>query len=451
MEFKMKKLWVQRCLSLCLTFLTAQAMANAPSLQDQLRENLKIEKFKLANGLTVIFHQDDTIPMISYHQWFRVGSRHEKKGRTGLAHFFEHLMFKGSLHFPGESYDNFINGNGGYNNAFTTRDYTGYFTLIPSDKLQTIIKIESDRLANLNFDEKQIQSEREVVKEERRYRYDNSPDGALYLLTNDTVFQKGPYSWPVIGSMVDLNAAKLDELRAFYRTYYAPNNAVVVVAGKFNRGDAKKWIEEAYGSIQSQEIPKPDETPAPEQTSPRNAERKMSVQAPKLSLAFKSVSTLNKDDYALQTLASLMGGGPSSRLYKLLVRKLQLVTSVSAGQNSDYLDGVFSFDFDLRPGVKVQQVIDATDSELRKVQRGLTTAAEMAKVKNEVLLNYTGALKSMAGKARLLAYSETIYGDPSKFIEDLDHFAEVTEADVKRVANTYLTNNRRSTVTIVPK
>lgn len=420
-------------------------------LEAQLRANLKIEKYQLENGLTLVMHVDDRVPMVSYHQWFHVGSSNEKKGRTGLAHFFEHLMFKGSKNYSSEKYENFINSNGGYNNAFTTRDYTGYYTLIPSDRLHDIIKIEADRMSNLIFDEKEIQSEREVVKEERRYRYDNDPDGTLYLRTNETVFQTGPYSWPVIGYMKDLNAAKLSELQDFYKTFYAPNNATVVIVGAFDPKEAKKWVEQTYGSIPRQKIPELKDKRVPEQKSPRVVTEKMDVQAPKINLAYKTANNFEDDTYPLQTLASLLAGGPSSRLYKSLVREKQLVTQVSADQDSDELEGVFTISVDLRPKKSRGAVLSEINRQIHLLQTKLVDASELEKVKNEVLLNYTRLLKSTAGKARVLAYSEITYKDPTKFFEDLDKYSKVSAEDIRRVAKKYLNKNQRSIISILPK
>jgi len=399
----------------------------------------------------VILHEDRAIPMVSYHQWFKVGSRHEKKGQTGIAHFFEHLMFKGSKNFPGETYDFFVTTNGGYHNAFTTRDYTGYFTLIPSDKLGEIIQIEADRLANLNFDQAQIASEREVVKEERRYRYDNSPDGTLYLLAQETVFKSGPYSWPVIGSMEDLNSTSLEQFQSFYRTYYSPNNAVVVVAGSFEPSEVKKQIEKAYSGILAQTVPTANSLAEPEQKSERTASKKMDVQNIKLTIVYRTVNAHSSETYPLSTMASLLGDGASSRLYKLLVRQKQLVTSVSVDQSSGHLEGTLSFDFELRPGVKVETILKEVEGEIYKLKNKLVPDAELQKVKNSVQLGYTRALKSVAGKARILAYSEITYGDPTQFFQDLDKYQAVSANDIQRVVEKYLKPIRRSVVTVVPK
>jgi zinc protease len=429
----------------------SSAGSAATSFREKISQGLVIERYQLKNGLTVILHQDAKIPMVAYHQWFRVGSRHEKLSRTGLAHFFEHLMFKGSKNFSGPTYESFITGNGGYNNAFTTQDYTGYFTLIPSENLRTVIQMEADRMVNLKFDEKQIQSEREVVKEERRYRYDNDPDGTLYLMTLQALFKKGPYSWPVIGSMADLNATQLPEFREFYTTYYAPNNAVVVVAGAFSPSEVKRWIADAYGALPSQTLPPENLTHEVEPTAPALYRKTMEVQAPKMNLAFKTVPEGEADVYPLQILASLLGGGPSSRLYKLLVRERQLVTSVGGDAWSDKLEGAFTVSADLRPGQDFNRVRELIRQEIKKVQRTPPHEDEIAKVKNQVTLAYVRAMKTASGKARLLASSEISFGRPTQFFDDLDKIQAVSGADVARVARQYLATQRENTVLVEPK
>lgn len=423
----------------------------AVNIEQQLRNNLKVEKYKLANGLTVVLHKDATIPMVSYHLWYRVGSKDEKPGRTGLAHFFEHLMFKGSQKFSAKDYEEFVTGNGGYNNAFTSRDYTGYYTLIPSDQLKKIIEIEADRMENLNFKIEEINSEREVVKEERRYRYENNPDGALYELLYHTVFKVSSYHWPVIGYMKDLNAATLEEFKAFYKSYYSPNNAVIVVAGDFKSNEVKSWIEKNYGSLKPSDIPARNKVKEPQQKSARTAGLKMDLQAPKLVIAYPAPDAYSDDEPALQLLSSVLTGGPSSRLYKKLVRDKAIVTSVSADMSAGILEGVFDITADLRPKRSVNQVKQLIVQELNALKAKPISQAEMLKVKNQVMLGYTQALTTVAGKARILAYSEVVYSDPIHFFKDLDAYQKVTPEDIQRVAKKYFPDNKQSFLTVLPK
>ncbi len=441
---------MNRLLLIILLFLSNTVFA-IPNIEMQLKEQLKVEKYTLDNGLTVILHKDDTIPMASYHIWYRVGSKDEKPGRTGLAHFFEHLMFKGSEKYSADDYEKFITGNGGYNNAFTSRDYTGYYTLIPSDKLKNIIEIEADRMVNLKFDIDEINSEREVVKEERRYRYENSPDGALYELLYHTVFKTSPYHWPVIGYMKDLNAAKLEEFKDFYKSYYAPNNAIVVVAGSFDPSEVKSWIKKYYSKLKKSDIPERNTTKEAAQKSRRNGQLKMDIQAPKLTVAYPAPNAFDKDEPALQLLAAVLAGGSSSRLYRKLVRQKQMVTSVSADLASGILEGVFDVSADLRPGKSTGQVQSVIQQEINKLQTSLVTDEELTKVKNQTMLGYTQALSTIAGKARILAYSELVYQNPTQFFKDLDAYQSVTAEDIRRVAKEYLKPNRQNVLKVLPK
>lgn len=425
--------------------------SNAPSIEKRLRQNFQIEQYELSNGLKVILHQDSTIPMVAYHQWYRVGSMDEQVGRTGLAHFFEHLMFKGSEKFTAKDYEEFVTGNGGYNNAFTSRDYTGYYTLIPSDKLEKIIEIEADRMTTLKFDMNEINSEREVVKEERRFRYENDPDGALYELLYNTVFKVSPYRWPVIGYMKDLNAATMEEFKQFYKTFYSPNNSVIVVAGDFDKGKVKSWIQKHYGSAERQKLPDRKKAEEPQQKAPRTASLKMDVQAPKLTLAYPIPNAYSDDEPALQLLSSVLAGGPSSRLYQLLVRDKALVTSVSADASTGILEGVFDVSADLRPRVSTRTVKRLIEAELNKLKSQPISAKELEKVKNQVMVGYTQALKTVAGKARILAYSEVLYNDPQQFFQDLDAYQKVTVEDIQAVAKKFLLPQRQSTLTVLPK
>ena len=222
---------------LLLLLFFSQAGWSTPDLSKAIQ--IDVEKYELSNGLTVLLAEDHSVPMVSYHQWFRVGSKDEDAGRTGLAHFFEHMMFKGTPKHSKEFFGQELASKGAEFNAFTSDDYTGYYIEIPKDHLKLAIDIESDRMRNLTLDPKDVNSEREVVKEERRMRYDNQPEGVIRESLDEMMFKNLPYRWPVIGSMEDLNQASNADLRAFYKRYYSPNNAVVVVAGDFSKDDSQ--------------------------------------------------------------------------------------------------------------------------------------------------------------------------------------------------------------------
>jgi zinc protease len=411
----------------------------------------KIEKFVLANGLTVIVHEDSSIPLLSYQQWFRVGSAHEQVGRTGFAHFFEHLVFKGTNKYPGDVYESLLQKNGGDNNAFTTRDYTGYYTNLPSDKLELIIDIESDRMRNLLFDQKEIDSEREVVKEERRMRYENSIFGSLYLGLVNTMYKTGPYSWPTIGSMKDLNAAKLTEFKSFYDQYYVPNNAVVVIAGDVKKSQVKSLIEKYYGQIPARDLPEFKPVAEAEQRAPRQLKIYKDVQAETIAIGYPTPNVFSDDTYALEFLSMALGGGASSRLYKNIVYKNQLATSVSASLDSKKLAGDLSIFISMKPGQTSSRSIQLVMTEIQRMQNELLTEAELAKLRNMVKLWYLNGLKTVSSRANQLAEAETVFGDYNRVFTNIDKYNSVTAEDIRRVAQKYMLSEKRTLVVIAPK
>lgn len=426
-----------------------KVLDSSKSVADLIR--FPVEKLTLDNGLTVLLHEDHSAPIISFHQWFKVGSKNEKPGRTGLAHFFEHLMFKGTSKYPNRVMDRLIQANGGSNNAFTNRDYTGYYENMPSGKLELIMDLESDRMRNLLFDEKEIQSEREVVKEERRFRVDNSIFGYLNEVVWRTVFKVHNYRWPVIGSMSDLNRATIEDLKEFYRIYYAPNNAVVVIAGDFDTEDAKKLIQKYYGSIPSQELLEQKIPDEPEQQGQRTVNLVKDVQNPTFALAYKGPKAGEDDAYAFDLLASILADGPSSRLHKRLVYNQQLASSVSAWAYTPQEPGMFQVFVSVKPGQDMEKAIQSAFSELYKFRTHLVDQKELEKAKNKIMKDYVDSLKTVSGKARALAVNEVTFGDYQELFKDLDRYNQVTAEQIKDVAERYLQPQQRSVIRIKPK
>ncbi|OFZ12428.1 MAG: hypothetical protein A2Z20_06690, partial [Bdellovibrionales bacterium RBG_16_40_8] len=329
--------------------------------------------------------------------------------------------------------------------------YTGYYTNLPSDKLELIIDIESDRMRNLLFDISEIDSEREVVKEERRMRYDNSVYGSLFELITTTIYKTSSYRWPVIGYMADLNDTKIDELKSFYYSYYAPNNAVVVIAGDVTISQAKKLIEKYYEPIFRQDLPQIKLESETEQKSTRTARLEKDVQSVTLAVVYPGVKVDHSDVYALDLLASAMGSGSSSRLYKRIVYNNELATSVSMSSHNSNLSGELSFYASLKPNVSVHRVLSLLDDELKKIKTILVAEKELEKLKNQVELSYIRGLQTMSSRAQALALNEIIFGDYRKLFEDIDKYEAVTAEDIRRVANTYIIPSKKNIVQIVPK
>lgn len=427
----------------------AGSFAAEASLRDQV--SFSVEKFELPNGLTVLVHENHKMPILSYQQWFRVGSSREKPGRTGLAHFFEHLMFKGTPRYPKGEIDRIIQMNGGYNNAFTTEDYTGYYTNLPSDKLELIIDIESDRMRNLNFDPEEINKEREVVKEERRMRTENSVFGSLYERIRQTIYKTSPYRWPVIGYMADLNATSLDELKDFYNRYYAPNNAVIVVAGDVSASKVKKLVEKYYGPIARQEVPEFHPEPEAEQKYARTSSLQKDVQSYTSAIVYPGVPVGHEDAHALDLMASALGGGDSSRLFKRLVYKNQLATQISASSSNDSLAGEITFFISFKPGADVERGLALVNTELSAIKKDLVSDDELKKLKNQVMLSYIKGLQTIDSRARALALNEVYFSDYRRLFDDLDKYQAVTKEDIQRVANKYIKPIHRNLVQVVPK
>jgi zinc protease len=413
---------------------------------EQIR--FKVEKYKLANGLTVLLHEDHSVPIISYQTFFRVGSRNEEPGFTGMAHLFEHMMFKGAKRYSGEQFDTILQANGATNNAFTTNDFTGYHENLPSDKLELVIDIESDRMENLKVTQENLNSEREVVKEERRYRVDNNPIGILNEALYGTAYKVSPYHWPVIGYMSDLDNVTVEKAQEFFRTYYAPNNAVVVVAGDFNSDKAKKLIEKYYGHIKAQPIPQKAFPQDPPQKDQRMQVVTREVQNPSFLIAYHTPKAFDEEAYALDLLANIMGRGTSSRLYKRLVYKGQSATSASA-YNSSLLDaGLFEVHVALKPGQNWQEAERTVYGEMWRPRHLLVSNDELQMAKNQVIKGYIDGLKTVYGKAQSLASYEIQTGEYEIMFKELERYQKVTPEQIRKVAAKYL-NPQNSTLIVL--
>lgn len=418
-----------------------------------LELKFNIEKYTLKNGMVVILHQDKTVPLVSVHQWYRVGSKDEKVGRTGLAHFFEHLMFKGTERLAGKQYEKMIHMGGADNNAFTSQDYTGYYTNIPPERLRWVLGVESDRMINLLFDQKEIQSEREVVKEERRMRTENSVEGSLDEKLHRLLYQVGAYRWPVIGSMEDLNAASIEDLKSFYKTYYSPNNSVLVIAGNFDVSQAKKWIQELYGSIPSQKVERPEFLNEIENLAKTDwaIERlKKEVQAETMLLGFRGPEIKSEDNYALDLLSVILGAGNSSRFHQLFVRQKKKAIEVAVDYDSGYHGGIFYILLQLAPGVKSDSVIPDLKTQIEKVKTEKVSDAELKKAKNLLLKAQVNMLRKISGRARMLAYYEVMLNDPELLTKNQEKYAAVTSEQIMEVAKKYLTTSRGALVIAEP-
>ncbi len=409
-----------------------------------------VEKYKLKNGLTVLLYQDNSAPIVSFHKWFRVGSKHEKPGMTGIAHLFEHMMFKGTKNVSNKQFDYILQSNGITNNAFTTRDYTGYFEILPSDKLELVMQLESDRLQNLIINAENLKSETEVVKEERRYRVDNDVMGKLFENLFSTVYVNHPYSWPVIGYMKDLNSLTVEQCQDFYKTYYSPNNAVLVIGGDIQIPKVKRMIEKYYSSIPAQKIPEYKNIPDVALTEIRKSSSTSEIQAPVFALSFAAPGIGGEDNYALDLLSSVLSNGESSRLYSALVKKKQLVSSISVFNYTSQDNGQFVVLARLLPGKKIEEVISIIKEEVKNIQTNGISAEELQKVKNMTKKEYVESLLTINGKTKALATNEILTGDYRDLFKDLERYNLVDISAVQDVSKKYLSLDKYVHVEILP-
>lgn len=445
----MKKFFVL----ICFFFISVQAQqAVVPAMnKDLVKINLPVHKYNLKNGLTVLLYQDNAIPMISYHTWYRVGSRDEYNGVTGAAHMLEHMMFKGSKKYSGHDFERILHENGIVNNAFTNYDYTGFYETLPSAKLELMMQIEVDRMSSLLLKAEDLLSEREVVKEERRWRIDNNPMMALFEYTMGTVFKVHNYKNPVIGTMKDISNFNVEVLRKFYETYYVPNNAVLVLAGDIKINEAKRLIEKYYGPLESKPIPERNYTKEPGQKIQYNAKLKKDIQATSFNLAFQSVPQNHKDMYALDLICQILGSGSSSRLYKRLVNGKEIATGVSCSHFNMQDHGLFNVHVSMKPGLPIDEALNTVYNEIYMLRNNPVKDSEIEKAKILSIKSIVDSLKTIDGKARALATSEITTGSHESILNDIQKYQLVTVKDLKDIAAIYLNQNQRSIVIMEPK
>src|SRR5205085_4324964 len=396
---------------------------------------------------------DHTTPTVAVDVWYHVGSKNEVAGRTGFAHLFEHVMFTGSGHVPYGLNDKLTEGVGGGNNGSTTNDRTNYYETIPSNYLESALWLEADRMGFLldTLDIAKLNAQRDVVKNERRQSYDNQPYGRVSEIFSAAMYPKGhPYSWPVIGSMTDLTAASEEDVKAFFRLYYTPNNATLAVVGDFDPAQAKAWIQKYFSDLpQGKPVERPTVPPGRLEASKRLVYEDR-VQVPRLYIQWPTVSVKHDDDYALSVMSSILSGSRTARLTKALVYDSQLASQIFAFQNSAEDVGVFQVVVIPRPEHTLTEIEAAVDQVIQKFISEGPTAEELQKAKSGLELNFLRGLESNLGKANQLISGAVFYGDPGYFRTDYQKTLAVTADDVKRVANQYLSRSR-IVLSVVPK
>ncbi len=429
--------------------LTAQGVA-AAALKVSPPE-LKIRQHQLANGMKVILHEDRSVPAANVQVWYHVGSKDERQGRSGFAHLFEHIMFKGSANVAAEEHINFINSIGGRFNATTDFDRTLYFQTFPSQYLERILWMEADRMRSLNVSEENFVSERDVVKEERRLRIENPPFGRLFEVVLDKTFTTHPYRILPIGSMADLTAATIEDVREFHRTYYLPNNATLVVAGDFDADETLGWIEKHFASIpKGPAIPRNVPKEPAQAAERRTVEYDANTPLPAVIFTYHVPEAGHPDVHALQVAANVLSNGQSSRLYRKMVYDQQI--ALEAGGQTIILDdpGVFFFFAILQAGKTPEEAEKALAEEAERLRAEPVGQEELEKAKNQLIAAEVFERQTVQAKATDIGYADVILGDVSWVNKELAELQKVTAADVQRVAGTYFRPQNRTVVHMLP-
>ncbi len=416
---------------------------------------INITEFKLDNGMRVILHEDHSTPIVAVNLWYHVGSKNEVPGRTGFAHLFEHMMFQGSKHYD-KDYFGPLQEAGGTLNGSTNTDRTNYWEVVPSNFLELALWLESDRMGYLldAMTEEKLANQRDVVKNEKRQNYDNRPYGLVSAKIASTLYPpEHPYHWLTIGSLDDLTAASMEDVKDFFRRFYTPNNASLVIAGDLNPAEARKLVEKYFGPLKrGPEVKQVD-------TRPPGIEKEMRVQMddrvslPRIYMTWHSMPQFTKDEAALDTVATIMSNGKGSRLYKSLVYEKQIAQSVDASNFTRELAGQFQIIATAKPGVSLEELEKAINEEIEKMKSEPPTAEEMERSYNareSSLIYGMQTVGGFGGKSDQLNLYATYLNKPNYFQEDIARYARVTPEDVKRAANTYLTD-KRMILTVVPR
>jgi zinc protease len=434
-------------LTASLTVLAIPALAQSQAI------NIPFERYTLPNGLNVILSVDRTIPQAAVDVWYHVGSKNEVPGRTGFAHMFEHVMFTGSGHVPYGVHDRLTEGVGGNNNGSTSNDRTNYFENVPSNYVESALWLESDRMGFLldKLDEEKFVAQRDIVQNERRQGIDNQPYGrAFEILTTATLPDANPYSWPVVGYMADLQKATVEDVKQFFRLYYAPSNATLAIVGDIDPAKVRAWVTRYLGDLRrGAPITRPVIPPVT-----LSAEQRLvfedRVQVPRLYLAWPAPGEDNDDTHALDFLADILSGPRTARITKALVYDQQSAASVSAFNDTNEQLGAFVIIITPRPGHTLTELEASTDSILGRLKRDGPTGDEMQRTTAGLEFDFVSALESNLGKAEILNSGLVFHGDAAYYRTQYAKLKAVTAADVQRVANKYL-GAGRAVLSIVPE
>ena len=441
----------RRILLVLLALLTSPLSAQSPApLQVPYRQ------FTLANGLNVILHRDTSIPVVAVNMWYYVGSANEKPGRTGFAHLFEHLMFEGSKHVPEGQFDILLEGAGGDNNGSTANDRTNYVIDVPSNALELALFLESDRMGYLldTMSPQRVDGQRDVVKNERRQSYENRPYGMASIELDKMLWPSNhPYSWPTIGYMEDLTAASYEDVVEFFKKYYAPNNASLVIAGDIDFDRTRALVEKWFGEIARGAVVEPIAPPAAILTGVQKKTLTDKVALPRLYLAWLTPRFYAPGDSALDITSSVLAGGKNSRLYKRLVYDMQIAQDVSAFQQSAALGSQFQIVATARSGHTAEELKTVIDEELDRLRRDGPDPREVQRAINQMEASFYERMEKVGGfggKADQLNAYKFAGGGPDCFAEDLARYTSLSVADIQSAAVQWLPADRRVELVVEP-
>ncbi len=417
-------------------------------------QQIKFDEYTLPNGLHVILHQDNSAPVITTGVMYHVGSKDEQVGKTGFAHFFEHLLFEGTENIKRGEWFKIVSSNGGSNNANTTTDRTYYYETFPSNNLELGLWMESDRLRQPVINQIGVDTQKEVVKEEKRSRLDNQPYGRFTYgeAVNPHIFKKSGYRWSVIGSFEDLSNAKLDDFKHFSQTYYVPNNAVLVIAGDFKKDEAKKLVEKYFGVIpRGKDVVKTVIKEDPITTEVRATEYDSNIQIPLLAINFRTQDNKSKDAYALEMLSNYLTGGKSSVLYKKYVDQKKEALEIFAfnRQMEDY--GIYTIGILPQGEVSLSKLENDIQTDIEKVQKDLIPEEDYQKVLNGIENSFVASKSGVENLAHALADAYMLGGDTNLINNELKIYQSISREDIRNVAKKYLNKNQRVIINYLPE
>jgi zinc protease len=451
---------MKRAVVFLVLLLAAPARAQMPATAAAAsppRIDVPYSQFTLPNGLRVILHEDHSVPMVTVNMWYHVGSARELPKRTGFAHLFEHLMFMGSGHVKPGEFDQWLESAGGDNNGSTETDRTNYWINVPANSLELALFLESDRMGYLldTMTPKTVDAQRDVVKNERRQSVENRPYGMAEVVLGELLYPPGhPYHWPVIGYMEDLTAASYDDVVAFFKKYYGPSNASLVVAGDLQTQEARRLIEKWFGDVKPGAPPEPMTIPGVALTSVQKKTITDRVQLPRLFLAWLTPRHYEPGDAALDMVADVLAGGKNSRLFKRLVYDMQIAQDVSAAQSSAALSSSFQITATPRPGHTVAELQTVIDEEIQKLQREAPTSHELERSVNQIEASFYNRMERVGGFGgtadQLNAYV-TFTGDPDWFNEDLSRYRALSPLDLSAAALEFLPLGKRVELIVEPE